>query len=292
MDKPGQNSVTGLQQLGFNETEARLYVALLQHEPLTGYELAKTSGVPRANVYGVLRKLEQRGAVARVEASGGRRYAAVPFNEVLDKLRERYEQAMAHSRAALESLTPAAAQTPVSQFTGYANLVETGRQLLRYTSQRLLLAIWPEEAKAVGDEMDQADRRGVEITTLCLAGCRSECGYCRGYICRYPFGLDQALTQERWLLLVADSEELLAGSVLPPEQTTALRTRQLFLVQFASGYIRNSMAIATLITDFDLHLDEALKPEAQAALARLLPLGVQDSWLDHMRGLLLQRREP
>ena len=47
-----------LQQLGFSEYEARAYLALLQRNPLNGYELAKVSGLPRANVYAVLQKLE------------------------------------------------------------------------------------------------------------------------------------------------------------------------------------------------------------------------------------------
>ena len=47
-----------LLQLGFSEYEARAYLALLQRNPLNGYELAKVSGLPRANVYAVLQKLE------------------------------------------------------------------------------------------------------------------------------------------------------------------------------------------------------------------------------------------
>ena len=37
-----------LQQLNFSEYEARAYIALLQHNPLNGYALAKESGIPRA----------------------------------------------------------------------------------------------------------------------------------------------------------------------------------------------------------------------------------------------------
>ena len=50
-----------LQQLGFSEYEARAYLALLQRSPLNGYELAKVSGLPRANTYAVLQKLRNAG---------------------------------------------------------------------------------------------------------------------------------------------------------------------------------------------------------------------------------------
>jgi hypothetical protein len=50
-----------LLQLGFSEYEARAYLALVQRNPLNGYELAKVPGVPRANIYAVLQKLKERG---------------------------------------------------------------------------------------------------------------------------------------------------------------------------------------------------------------------------------------
>jgi HTH-type transcriptional regulator, sugar sensing transcriptional regulator len=57
-------ATTLLQELGFGDYEARAYVTLLQRSPVSGYELAKTSGIPRANVYAVLQKLEERTTVA------------------------------------------------------------------------------------------------------------------------------------------------------------------------------------------------------------------------------------
>lgn len=59
------DTVALLQRLGFGDYEARTYITLLQRRPLSGYELAKSSGVPRSNIYTVLRKLEARGAVVR-----------------------------------------------------------------------------------------------------------------------------------------------------------------------------------------------------------------------------------
>ncbi len=55
------DTITLLQDLGFTEKEARAYRALLQHDPVSGYELAKVSGILRPNIYPVLQKLEARG---------------------------------------------------------------------------------------------------------------------------------------------------------------------------------------------------------------------------------------
>jgi sugar-specific transcriptional regulator TrmB len=78
--------VTLLQELGFTELEARAYQALLQHNPVTGYELAKVSNIPRPNIYPVLQKLEGRGAAIRIAGDETLRYIPVPPEELLKRI--------------------------------------------------------------------------------------------------------------------------------------------------------------------------------------------------------------
>jgi sugar-specific transcriptional regulator TrmB len=56
----------GLQQLGFTDYEAQAYIALARSHPSTAYEIAKTTALPRPNVYSVLRSLEAKGAIQPV----------------------------------------------------------------------------------------------------------------------------------------------------------------------------------------------------------------------------------
>ena len=58
-----------LRELGFTDYEARAYAALATRQPATAYEIAKVSGLPRANVYAALRNLETRGAIQPVTES-------------------------------------------------------------------------------------------------------------------------------------------------------------------------------------------------------------------------------
>ena len=72
-----------LQELGFGQYEAQAYITLLKKNPLNGYELARDSGIPRANIYMVLHKLEERGAAVRIDTENGRRYAPVDHEEFI-----------------------------------------------------------------------------------------------------------------------------------------------------------------------------------------------------------------
>ena len=52
-----------LRRLGFTESEARVYVALIGRSPATAYEISNRSGVPRPNTYSILKTLAAKHAV-------------------------------------------------------------------------------------------------------------------------------------------------------------------------------------------------------------------------------------
>lgn len=271
-----------LQQLGFGEYEARAYAALLQRSPITGYELAKMSGIPRANVYAVLQKLEERNAVLRVEGPEGTRYAPVPPAELMERLNNRFEHILEAARLSLDAIAVPAEHEYVWNIRGYSALIEHASALIDAAQEHLLVAVWPEEARAVAERLALAEARGVAVTTLCLAVCPKECGGCRGSIYRYRVAPEE---RNRWLVLVPDGAEVLASEISSGEETLAVRTHQRLLVDLAFWYIRHSIALAAVLTDLGDRLPHLLDAETRAILESLGPDG---GWLEHMRALLSQ----
>jgi predicted transcriptional regulator len=277
------NAAVLLQDLGFSDYEARAYIALLQRSPLNGYELAKASGLPRANVYSVLQKLEERGAVVRHDSPSGVRYAPVPPAALTGRLANRYQSTLDAARRSLDEVSSPAEHEYVWNARGYTVLLEQARELIDQATGRLLVTIWPEEARGLAEPLAQAAARGVEIVTLCPTACVDECGGCRGQIYRYRVMSEQ---QTRWLLLVADGAKLLAGEIGAGNDTLAIRTQQQLLVDLASWYIRHSIALAAVVSDLDSQLERLLEPETLATLRMVGPGVRSNGWLDHMRSLL------
>jgi HTH-type transcriptional regulator, sugar sensing transcriptional regulator len=174
--------------------------------------LAKVSGLPRANIYAVLQKLEERGAAVRLDLPNGTRYAPVAPNELTQRVATRFQHTLSAVQQALEDLATPADREYVWNIRGYQALLEHAHALLDATQERLLVAIGREEASPLAEGVAQAATRGVEVLTLCLDECPQECGNCRGTICRYCAVLG---TEERWLVLVADDAEMLAGEIGP-----------------------------------------------------------------------------
>ena len=276
------DAVALLQDLGFTEQEARAYHALLQHNPITGYELAKVSGIPRPNIYPVLQKLEARGAAMRVAGGETVRYSPVKPEEFLQRIEDQFQATRREAATALQQLAQPAPADYIWNTQGYANLLAQARRLIAGAAGGLLIALWPDEARALAPDLAAAEERGAAITTLCLAGCAEECDGCRGRILRNKI---VETPGARWLLLVAGGEEMLAGEIPTNQEVTVVRTRQPLLVNMTSWFIQHAMALGVLLADAGEVLENHLAPATHAVLAEVDPHG-PEGWLAYMRGLL------
>ena len=290
-----------LQGLGLGEYEARAYLALLQRSPMNGYELAKASGLPRANVYSVLDKLEGRGAVVRLDTPSGTRYSAVPPSELVGRIGSRFSKNLDAAKRMLEDMAVPPEYEYVWNARGYESLLDHARTLIDSTQKRLLVATWTQEAHALSGNLAAAEDRGVEVTTLCLRACAAECGGCRGAIFRYRLAPEYG---SRWLVLVQDEEEALAGEIGSDEEAFTVRTRQRLLVELSAWYIRHSIALAGVVKDLGEQLPTLLSAQTLASLASLGPggyrqgedgeddtkdPGAETGWLEYMQQAINRR---
>jgi predicted transcriptional regulator len=274
--------VGALQRLGFAEYEARAYVALVRRSPLNGYELAKASGIPRANVYGVLERLAARRAVLRVDEPGGTRYAPVPPAELLQRLGAEFRQAADDTREELEALESATEYEAIWNVRGHAALLDQARAALHAAERSLLVGVWPQEAAELKADVLDAAGRDVRITTLCMAACESECGACAGDVYRYRATAQGA---PRRLVVVSDGSEVVAGEIGDGGDTHGVRTRQPLLVDMCSSAVRSSIALAAVVADLDMRLETTLAPETRALIGSADPLGDAGSFLDRLRAM-------
>jgi hypothetical protein len=277
------NLIPALLRLGFSEYEARTYVALVRRNPLNGYELAREAGIPRANIYSVLERLEERRAVLRSEGTTAIRYAPVPAPELLDRLGSEYAGLAQAAKHDLEGLGAAPDFAEVWNAKGYAALLDQARAAIRAAQRTLLIAVAPAEASALAEDMRLIEARGVAITTLCVAACAAECGSCLGQIYRYNALPDR---HPRWLIVLADESVLVAGEVTSKNDASVLRTTHKLVVELASAYIRHSIALATITEDLDDRLEQQLSLRTKSVLGSLGPIGSSEGFLEYLNRLL------
>jgi predicted transcriptional regulator len=231
-----------LQKAGFTDYEARAYVALLYKSPQTGYELAKTSRVPRGNIYTVLQKLESRGAATRVVSPDAVRYMAVAPDLVMQRMRTSFLEMMQDLERHLQSVTQRGDGEHVESFDGYDNLMFFAADALRGTKQHATVALHAQESLALAPVFSDLCQ-SVALTTLCLTDCTGPCQSCRGAIHSLAAPVPQ---DRRWFMVVADGAVLVAGEI-SGDKVTGIRTRLPLLAQMAALFLQQSLFISQLL---------------------------------------------
>lgn len=276
-----KNGIAQLMQLGLSNYEARAYVALLRSNPQNGYEIAKAADIPRANIYAVLRKLEERGAVLRIDGLSGIRYSPVPITTFIRQQENHFKQILESAAKSLTNIAPQPAAEHVWNIHGYGALLEHAQSLIDQTQDQLLLAILPPESLALSRSIILAQNRGVKILSHCLLPCPPEtCGHCHGHIFRYAV---VPPTSSRWLVIVSDNAELCLSEIGVEDQALTIRTRQPAFVRLAAWNIRTNLALAAVVDDLGDQLPTLLKPDTKEILRTISPEGHGANWLAEMR---------
>src|SRR5688572_32089620 len=99
-----------LTHFGFTPTESLIYEVLLTGGPGTGYAIARTAGLARANAYSALEGLVSKGA-ARMEGGRPRRYRPEPPAALVARISTDHGQAMERLSRELESISVPGTQT-------------------------------------------------------------------------------------------------------------------------------------------------------------------------------------
>ena len=267
-----------LRELGFGEYEAKAYVSLVGAGECNGYEVAKAAGMPRANVYAVLERLVERGAVQRFKTARQVRYAATAPQDLLASLDKKHQNTLTAAKEALAKLAQPDALTPAFNLHDAEELLARACADIDAAENSLLIAIQPTEAARLAKPLQHARDRGVAITTLCLDACESECGGCQGQIHRHQLAPKGTA---RWLILVADQGQVLMGQ-LDRSSAEGVVTAQPLLVELATAFIRQSLTLALLGDELGGQLENLLSSQARQALNPLYPDG---DFLAHIKSL-------
>jgi predicted transcriptional regulator len=271
-----------LRSLGFSDYEIKAYVALLTHGAMNGYRLAKLSGIPRANIYAVLDRLVERGAVSSSDADGGQEYQALPAEEMLARLSESLQTSVSEAKDALKDIDPAAQHPLAWNMRGYDTVVSAADRLVRGARHSLSVGLWPEEAGKLAPAFAQVLKR-FKPTVLCLHGCEQECGGCAGRIYRYPMA---PAAPGRSLVLVADQSRTLLAQINADGTAVGAHSTTPVLATMATQHLLNAIAVAEIVRSLGPKLLRIVDDEAIQALKGAGLAIDHQSWFDRISSVI------
>jgi len=133
---------SALQNLGLNEKEAAVYLALLEQGESTAYQVAKRSGLKKPTTYVILDQLIERGAVRKILKEKATAYTATDPVEIFVAARSRFEQAE-RSLPELRALARSDAKVvQTSYYEGLIGIKEMYKHLLQEAEGKTLLGFF------------------------------------------------------------------------------------------------------------------------------------------------------
>jgi predicted transcriptional regulator len=156
-----------LTRFGFTPTESLVYEVLLTGGPGTGYAIARTAGLARANAYSALEGLVSKGA-ARMEGGRPRRYRPEPPAALVARISTDHGQAMDRLSRELESISVPGTPTLVEVESGRAVLQLITHDVARATTSVALL-VPPDAYPLLAPALRRPASAGTPLT-LCSTG--------------------------------------------------------------------------------------------------------------------------
>ena len=246
--------ISNLTRIGFTEYEAKVYLALLNSSPSTGYQLSKKSGVPRSMVYETLGRLAGRGAVLETFEGRATLYRPLPPDVLLDRYEEDQQRMLVGLRSGMEKIYQSSDEDKVWSISGHRAVFSYATQMLREAQSDIYAVLNDQAIFALESELAAIDQRGIEINAL-LTG---ESNLAFGQVAFHP-PLESELQQlTDTLVIVTDNQRALIAST--KQETVATLTGNSNLVLMARQFVWMELFAQRIYTklgpDFVQQLDQ------------------------------------
>ena len=258
-----------LVKLGFSEYEAKAYIALLGKNPVSGYELAKQSGVPRSMIYEVVGKLAASGAALTLHSGSVTRYAPVPAAEFLDQLQQEHEKLVNGLKKELTAL----AEAPVPDLDyvwnieGIDNILGRASEMIDQAQKQIYLALLPVTFEAIRPSLQRAVSRGVRTVLYTTADLDLPGGEIAiAHVSEETLGQASGLA----IILVIDGKEVLIGERLSGAGARASWTGSSLLVFIAEHHLRTDLYLPEILSLLGSKALDIIKEEDRELFARAL----------------------
>ncbi|MBN2470884.1 MAG: TrmB family transcriptional regulator [Anaerolineae bacterium] len=218
--------LAALTAVGFTEYEARVYIALLQEYPDTGYQISKRAGIPRSMVYEALGRLRARGAVLETRENRASLYRPLPPEVLLDHHEAEQRRLLDGLRRGLTGIYESQEEDRVWSISGQRTVLSYAGQMIRQAGRELYLVLGDADLDALTPAIKDASARGVWVGALLTGRGTLACDE----VAYHP-PLESELQQlDRTLMVVADGQETLIATEALETTATVTRNRNLVLI--------------------------------------------------------------
>lgn len=219
-------------QFGLTRQEALIYICLISNHELSGYEVAKQTGISRSNVYSSLSGLVEKGAAYLLEGSTNK-YIAVSIEDFCDNKIRHLNQ----TKEELKRLLPAQDQITEGYITisGYKHILDKVYAMLQSAKERIYLAAPGSFIRNLKEELSGLIK--TQIKVVLITDQDPKIPGCIWY---------QSTQREMQIRFIVDSAYVLTGDITGNVTDTCLYCGQRNFVNVFKEALRNEIKLIEL----------------------------------------------
>ena len=222
------NFIDSLNDFGLTRQEGSIYSALLNHGEMTGYEVAKDTGISRSNVYAALTALVEKGAAYLVQGEATK-YRPVEISRFTDNRISELKK----TAVWLEKHAPRKVISCDGYITiiGAKNIKNKIRQMLSETELRLYMMAPADVLREFEGELSEIVKAGKKVVLLTqgfkLSGAK----------------IYETKPEPGQLRFITDSSYVLTGELTGDEHDTCLYSGQKNLVEVMKEALKDKITL-------------------------------------------------
>lgn len=221
-----------LTAFGLTRQEAAIYLTLRTDGELTGYEVAKLTGISRSNTYTALAGLVEKGAAYLLEGSVTK-YTPVPFEEFSNNVIRK----LTVTKAEIKKKLPVRKKESQGYITirGEKHIINKLISMLTEAEHRVYISVPESILLFVEEYLKHLIEEGKKVVILST----------------FPYELENAVIYrttegENQIRLIIDSEKVLTGQIDQTETSTCLYSKNENLISIFKAMLQNEITLIKL----------------------------------------------
>lgn len=151
-----------LKELGLNEYQSKVYLALLKKYPATGYEISKLANIPQARAYDTLKSLENL-HIAISSGTNPITYTPIKPKELTKRYKRKIESTISYLDKKLPDVKEETYTEPILTISGRTKIIDKSIELIQSAKNTIYISLFAQDFKYLEQYLLEAYHRGLDI---------------------------------------------------------------------------------------------------------------------------------
>lgn len=154
--------VEKLKEIGLNEYQSKVYIALLKKFPATGYEISKLANIPQSRAYDTLKTLETL-HIAIPSNTKPVTYTPIKPRELTKRYKRKIDSTINFLEKKLPDIKEDNYTEPVLSVSGRTKIVDKITEIIKNAQKTIFIALFSQDYKYLETHLLDAYNRGLDV---------------------------------------------------------------------------------------------------------------------------------